>query len=230
MVSQAKIDGLLAKYNDPSISAGERSTIRAKLVDLGVLKPESNALVPVKQTSNAVVPAYKDPVLTPPSSSEISNSLVNINKNVATAVSIAKGAAEINKALGNPVGKFGSWLGKKIKKGAKKLVQKFTKKKKDTPSTPNKPNVPLIEAPPVNDVVDPVVQQERNIIASATTYPQMYPSSLYKPTNTRWYAARAYESMLPRRRYRRGMFGHSVYNNMGFFNSFVSPSNRRNFF
>lgn len=208
MVSEAKIKGLLAKYNDPSTSAGERSAIRGKLEDLGVLKPQSNALIPIKQSSNAVVPFYKDPVLTPPSGSSAASTVSNI-------ASIGKELAELNQAWGNPVGKFGKWAYKK----AKKLVNKFTKKKT------NGSQVPAIEGPPANDVVDPVVQQERNIISSSTVYPQMLPAALYKPT--KWYAARAYESMLPRRRYRRGMFGHSVYNNMGFFNSFVSPSNRR---
>lgn len=222
MVSEAKIKGLLAKYNDPSISAGERSTIRAKLVDLGVLKPESNALIPTNQSSNALVPY--DPVMTPPTESQLVNALTKVSGPVGTAVAIGKQLADLNAAWGNPVGKFGKWVYNKSKKGLKKLVQKFTKKK---PETPKVPKVPAIDAPPIHDVVDPVVQQERNIIASATTYPQMLPATLYKPTNTKWYAARAYESMLPRRRYRRGMFGHSVYNNMGFFNSFVSPSNRR---
>lgn len=208
MVSDVKIKGLLAKYNDPSTPAGERATIRGKLEDLGVLKPQSNALIPTNQTSNAVVPAYKDPVLTPPSGSNAASTLSNI-------VTIGKELAELNAAWGNPVGKFGRWVGKKLKKG----IQKFTKKKT------NGSKVPAIEGSPANDVVDPVVQQERNIISSATVYPQMLPAALYKPT--KWYAARAYESMLPRRRYRRGMFGHNVYNNMGFFNSFVSPSNRR---
>ena len=212
MVSQNKIDGLLKKYNNPSTPEGERSTIRQKLEDLGVLKPQSNALIPTNQTSNALVPSYKDPVLTPPSGSGALSNISNI-------VSIGKQLAELNDAWGNPVGRFGRWVGKKLKKGAKKLVDKFSKKKKQE----NK--VPAIEAPPADDVVDPVVQQEKNIISSATVYPQMYPSSLYKPAKS--YAARAYESMLPRRRYRRGMFGHSTYNNMGFFNSFVSPSNRR---
>lgn len=211
MVSDAKIKGLLAKYNDPSTSAGERSTIRQKLEDLGVLKPQSNALIPTNQTSNAVVPSYKDPVLTPPSGSSVGSTVSNI-------VAIGKELAELNAAWGNPVGKFGKWAGKKLKQGAKKLVNKFTKKT-------NGSKVPAIEDPSASDVVDPVVQQERNIISSATEYPQMFPATLYKPT--KWFAARAYESMLPRRRYRRGMFGHSVYNNMGFFNSFVSPSNRR---
>ena len=210
MVSQNKIDGLLKKYNNPSTPEGERSTIRQKLEDLGVLKPQSNALIPTNQTSNAVVP-YQDPVLTPPSGSGALSTISNV-------VSIGKQLAELNDAWGNPVGRFGRWVGKKLKKGAKKLVDKFSKKKNDT-------KVPAIEAPPADDVVDPVVQQEKNIISSATVYPQMYPSSLYKPAKS--YAARAYESMLPRRRYRRGMFGHSTYNNMGFFNSFVSPSNRR---
>ena len=211
MVSQNKIDGLLKKYNNPSTPEGERSTIRQKLEDLGVLKPQSNALVPISQTSNAVVP-YQDPVITPPSGSGALSNISNI-------VSIGKQLAELNNAWGNPVGRFGRWVGKKLKKGAKKLVDKFSKKKT------NDTKVPAIEAPPADDVVDPVVQQEKNIISSATVYPQMYPSSLYKPAKS--YAARAYESMLPRRRYRRGMFGHSTYNNMGFFNSFVSPSNRR---
>ena len=215
MVSQNKIDGLLKKYNNPSTPEGERSTIRQKLEDLGVLKPQSNALIPTNQTSNALVPSYKDPVLTPPSGSGALSNISNI-------VSIGKQLAELNDAWGNPVGRFGRWVGKKLKKGAKKLVDKFSKKKKQE----NK--VPAIEAPPADDVVDPVVQQEKNIISSATVYPQMYPSSLYKPAKS--YAARAYESMLPRRRYRRGMFGHSTYNNMGFFNSFVSPSNRRFYF
>ena len=210
MVSQNKIDGLLKKYNNPSTPEGERSTIRQKLEDLGVLKPQSNALIPTNQTSNAVVP-YQDPVLSPPSGSGALSTISNV-------VSIGKQLAELNDAWGNPVGRFGQWVGKKLKKGAKKLVDKFSKKKNDT-------KVPAIEAPPADDVVDPVVQQEKNIISSATVYPQMYPSSLYKPAKS--YAARAYESMLPRRRYRRGMFGHSTYNNMGFFNSFVSPSNRR---
>ena len=210
MVSQNKIDGLLKKYNNPSTPEGERSTIRQKLEDLGVLKPQSNALIPTNQTSNAVVP-YQDPVLTPPSGSGALSTISNV-------VSIGKQLAELNDAWGNPVGRFGRWVGKKLKKGAKKLVDKFSKKKNDT-------KVPAIEAPTADDVVDPVVQQEKNIISSATVYPQMYPSSLYKPAKS--YAARAYESMLPRRRYRRGMFGHSTYNNMGFFNSFVSPSNRR---
>ena len=210
MVSQNKIDGLLKKYNNSSTPEGERATIRQKLEDLGVLKPQSNALIPTNQTSNAVVP-YQDPVLTPPSGSGALSTISNV-------VSIGKQLAELNDAWGNPVGRFGRWVGKKLKKGAKKLVDKFSKKKNDT-------KVPAIEAPPADDVVDPVVQQEKNIISSATVYPQMYPSSLYKPAKS--YAARAYESMLPRRRYRRGMFGHSTYNNMGFFNSFVSPSNRR---
>lgn len=210
MVSQNKIDGLLKKYNNPSTPEGERSTIRQKLEDLGVLKPQSNALIPTNQTSNAVVP-YQDPVLTPPSGSGALSTISNV-------VSIGKQLAELNDAWGNPVGRFGRWVGKKLKKGAKKLVDKFSKKKNDT-------KAPAIESPPADDVVDPVVQQEKNIISSATVYPQMYPSSLYKPAKS--YAARAYESMLPRRRYRRGMFGHSTYNNMGFFNSFVSPSNRR---
>lgn len=205
MVSQNKIDGLLKKYNNPSTPEGERSTIRQKLEDLGVLKPQSNALIPTNQTSNALVPSYKDPVLTPPSGSGALSTISNV-------VSIGKQLAELNDAWGNPVGRFGRWVGKK-------LVDKFSKKKK------NDTKVPAIEAPPADDVVDPVVQQEKNIISSATVYPQMYPSSLYKPAKS--YAARAYESMLPRRRYRRGMFGHSTYNNMGFFNSFVSPSNRR---
>ena len=220
MVSEAKIKGLLAKYNDPSTSAGERSTIRQKLEDLGVLKPQSNALIPTNQTSNALVPSYKDPVLTPPTGSEISNALSKMQGPVGTAIAIGKELAELNAAWGNPVGRFGRWVGKKLKKGAKKLVNKFSKK--DT-------KVPAIEAPPAHyDVVDPVVQQERNIISSSTVYPQMLPAALYKPA--KWYSARAYESMLPRRRYRRGMFGHNVYNNMGFFNSFVSPSNRRFYF
>ena len=213
MVSQNKIDGLLKKYNNSSTPAGERATIRQKLEDLGVLKPQSNALVPISQTSNAVVP-YQDPVLTPPSNSGALSTISNV-------VSIGKQLADLNNAWGNPVGRFGRWVGKKLKKGAKKLVDKFSKKKNDT----NGSNVPAIEAPPADDVVDPVVQQEKNIISSATVYPQMLPASLYKPAKS--YAARAYESMLPRRRYRRGMFGHSTYNNMGFFNSFVSPSNRR---
>lgn len=218
MVSEAKIKGLLAKYNDPSTSAGERSTIRQKLEDLGVLKPQSNALIPTNQTSNALVPSYKDPVLTPPTRSEISNALSKMQGPVGTAIAIGKELAELNDAWGNPVGRFGRWVGKKLKKGVKKLVNKFSKN-----------NVPAIEAPPAHyDVVDPVVQQERNIISSSTVYPQMLPAALYKPT--KWYSARAYESMLPRRRYRRGMFGHNVYNNMGFFNSFVSPSNRRFYF
>lgn len=216
MVSEAKIKGLLAKYSDPSTPAGERSTIRQKLEDLGVLKPQSNALVPINQTSNAVVP-YQDPVMTPPTRSEISNALAKFEGPVGSAIAIGKELAELNAAWGNPVGRFGRWVGKKLKKGVKKLVNKFTKS-----------NVPAIEAPPADDVVDPVVQQERNIVSSATVYPQMLPAALYKPT--KWYSARAYESMLPRRRYRRGMFGHNVYNNMGFFNSFVSPSNRRFYF
>lgn len=203
MVSQNKIDGLLKKYNNPSTPDGERATIRQKLEDLGVLKPQSNALVPISQTSNAVVP-YQDPVLTPPSGSGALSTISNV-------VSVGKQLAELNAAWGNPVGRFGRWIGKK-------LVDKFSKKKEN--------KVPAIEAPPANnDVVDPVVQQEKNIISSSTVYPQMFPSALYKPAKT--YAARAYESMLPRRRYRNGMFGHSTYNNMGFFNSFVSPSNRR---
>ena len=210
MVSEAKTKGLLAKYNDPSTPEGERATIRQKLEDLGVLKPQSNALVPISQTSNAVVP-YQDPVLTPPSGSGALSTISNV-------VSIGKQLADLNDAWGDPVGRFGRWVGKKLKKGVKKLVNKFSKN-----------NVPAIEAPPAHyDVVDPVVQQERNIISSATVYPQMLPAALYKPT--KWYASRAYESMLPRRRYRRGMFGHNVYNNMGFFNSFVSPSNRRFYF
>ena len=212
MVSEAKIKGLLAKYNDPSTSAGERSTIRQKLEDLGVLKPQSNALIPISQTSNAVVP-YQDPVITPPSGSGALSTISNV-------VSIGKQLAELNDAWGNPVGKFGRWVGKKLKKGVKKLVNKFSKNKEN--------KVLAIEAPPADDVVDPVVQQERNIISSSTVYPQMLPAALYKPAKS--YAARAYESMLPRRRYRRGMFGHNVYNNMGFFNSFVSPSNRRFYF
>ena len=217
MVSEAKIKGLLAKYNDPSISAGERSTIRQKLEDLGVLKPQSNALIPTNQTSNALVP-YKDPVMTPPTRSEISNALAKFEGPVGTAIAIGKELADLNAAWGNPVGRFGRWVGKKLKKGVKKLVNKFSKN-----------NVPAIEAPPAhNDVVDPVVQQEKNIISSATVYPQMFPASFYKPAKS--YAARAYESLLPRRRYRRGMFGHNTYNNMGFFNSFVSPSNRRFYF
>lgn len=204
MVSQNKIDGLLKKYNNSSTPEGERATIRQKLEDLGVLKPQSNALVPISQTSNAVVP-YQDPVITPPSGSGALSTISNV-------VSIGKQLAELNDAWGNPVGRFGKWIGEKI-------VNKFSKKKKkDT-------KVPAIEAPPADDVVDPVVQQEKNIISSATVYPQMLPASLYKPAKK--YAARAYESMLPRRRYRKGMFGHSTYNNMGFFNSFVSPSNRR---
>lgn len=203
MVSQNKIDGLLKKYNNSSTPAGERATIRQKLEDLGVLKPQSNALVPISQTSNAVVP-YQDPVVTPPSGSGALSTISNV-------VSIGKQLADLNDAWGNPVGRFGKWIGKKI-------ANKFSKKKKDT-------KVPAIEAPPADDVVDPVVQQEKNIISSATVYPQMLPASLYKPAKR--YAARAYESMLPRRRYRKGMFGHSTYNNMGFFNSFVSPSNRR---
>ena len=215
MVSQNKIDGLLKKYKNPSTPDGEREAIRQKLEDLGVLKPQSNALIPTNQTSNALVPSYKDPVLTPPSGSGFFSNISNI-------VSIGKQLAELNDAWGNPVGRFGRWVGKKLKKGAKKLVDKFSKKKKNDT---NVSNVPAIEAPPADDVVDPVVQQEKNIISSATVYPQMYPSSLYKSAKS--YAARAYESMLPRRRYRRGMFGHSTYNNMGFFNSFVSPSNRR---
>ena len=222
MVSQNKIDGLLKKYNNSSTPEGERSAIRQKLEDLGVLKPQSNALIPTNQTSNAVVP-YQDPVLTPPSGSGALSTISNV-------VSIGKQLAELNDAWGNPVGRFGRWVGKKLKKGAKKLVDKFSKKKKNDTKVPAieappSNNVPAIEAPPADDVVDPVVQQEKNIISSATVYPQMYPSSLYKPAKS--YAARAYESMLPRRRYRRGMFGHSTYNNMGFFNSFVSPSNRR---
>ena len=209
MVSQNKIDGLLKKYNNSSTPEGERTAIRQKLEDLGVLKPQSNALIPTKQTSNAVVP-YQDPVLTPPSGSGALSTISNV-------VSVGKQLAELNAAWGNPVGRFGRWIGKKLKKGAKKLVDKFSKKKET--------KVPAIEAPPADDVVDPVVQQEKNIISSSTVYPQMYPSSLYKPAKS--YAARAYESMLPRRRYRNGMFGHSTYNNMGFFSSFVSPSNRR---
>lgn len=204
MVSQNKIDGLLKKYNNSSTPAGERATIRQKLEDLGVLKPQSNALVPINQTSNAVVP-YQDPVFTPPSSSGALSTISNV-------VSIGKQLAGLNEAWGNPIGRFGKWVGKKI-------VNKFSKKKKKDSK------VPAIEAPPADDVVDPVVQQEKNIISSATVYPQMLPESLYKPVKR--YAARAYESMLPRRRYRKGMFGHSTYNNMGFFNSFVSPSNRR---
>ena len=204
MVSQNKIDGLLKKYNNSSTPEGERATIRQKLEDLGVFKPQSNALVPISQTSNAVVP-YQDPVITPPSGSGALSTISNV-------VSIGKQLADLNDAWGNPVGRFGKWIGEKI-------VNKFSKKKKkDT-------KVPAIEAPPADDVVDPVVQQEKNIISSATVYPQMLPASLYKPAKR--YAARAYESMLPRRRYRKGMFGHSTYNNMGFFNSFVSPSNRR---
>lgn len=204
MVSQNKIDGLLKKYNNSSTPEGERATIRQKLEDLGVLKPQSNALVPINQTSNAVVP-YQDPVITPPSGSGALSTISNV-------VSIGKQLADLNDAWGNPVGRFGKWIGEKI-------VNKFSKKKKkDT-------KVPAIEAPPADDVVDPVVQQEKNIISSATVYPQMLPASLYKPAKR--YASRAYESMLPRRRYRKGMFGHSTYNNMGFFNSFVSPSNRR---
>lgn len=210
MVRQNKIDGLLNKYHNPSTPEGEREAIRQKLEDLGVLKPQSNALIPTNQTSNALVPSYKDPVLTPPSES-------GALSNISNLVSIGKQLAELNDAWGNPVGRFGRWVGKQLKKGAKKLVGKFSKKKEN--------KVPAIEAPPTDDVVDPVVQQEKNIISSSTVYPQMYPSSLYKPSKS--YAARAYESMLPRRRYRRGMFGHSTYNNMGFFNSFVSPSNRR---
>lgn len=203
MVSQNKIDGLLKKYNNSSTPAGERATIRQKLEDLGVLKPQSNALIPINQTSNAVVP-YQDPVITPPSGSGALSTISNV-------VSIGKQLADLNDAWGNPVGRFGKWLGEKI-------VNKFSKKKKGS-------KVPAIEAPPADDVVDPVVQQEKNIISSATVYPQMLPATLYKPAKS--YAARAYESMLPRRRYRKGMFGHSTYNNMGFFNSFVSPSNRR---
>ena len=210
MVSQNKIDGLLKKYNNSSTPEGERATIRQKLEDLGVLKPQSNALIPTNQTSNALVPSYKDPVLTPPSGSGALSTISNV-------VSIGKQLADLNDAWGNPVGRFGRWVGKKLKKGAKKLVNKFSKK--------NDTKVPAIEAPPADDVVDPVVQQEKNIISSATVYPQMLPAALYKPVKR--YASRAYESMLPRRRYRKGMFGHSTYNNMGFFNSFVSPSNRR---
>ena len=220
MVSQNKIDGLLNKYNNPSTPDGEREEIKQKLEDLGVLKPQSNALIPTKQTSNAVVP-YQDPVMTPPTRSEISNALAKFEGPVGSAIAIGKELAELNAAWGNPVGRFGRWVGKKLKKGVKKLVNKFSKN--------NVPNVPAIEAPPAHyDVVDPVVQQERNIISSSTVYPQMLPAALYKPA--KWYSARAYESMLPRRRYRRGMFGHNVYNNMGFFNSFVSPSNRRFYF
>ena len=204
MVSQNKIDGLLKKYNNSSTPEGERATIRQKLEDLGVLKPQSNALVPISQTSNAVVP-YQDPVITPPSGSGALSTISNV-------VSIGKQLADLNDAWGNPVGRFGKWIGEKI-------VNKFSKKKKkDT-------KVPAIEAPPADDVVDPVVQQEKNIISSATVSPQMLPAALYKPAKR--YASRAYESMLPRRRYRKGMFGHSTYNNIGFFNSFVSPSNRR---
>ena len=216
MVSQNKIDGLLKKYNNSSTPVGEREAIRQKLEDLGVLKPQSNALIPTNQTSNAVVP-YQDPVLTPPSGSGALSTISNV-------VSIGKQLAELNSAWGNPVGRFGRWIGKKLKKGAKKLVDKFSKKKET--KVPAIEGPPAIEAPPANnDVVDPVVQQEKNIISSATVYPQMFPAALYKPAKS--YAARAYESMLPRRRYRNGMFGHSTYNNMGFFNSFVSPSNRR---
>lgn len=204
MVSQNKINGLLKKYNNSSTPEGERTTIRQKLEELGVLKPQSNALVPISQTSNAVVP-YQDPVITPPSGSGALSTISNV-------VSIGKQLADLNNAWGNPIGRFGKWMGEKI-------VNKFSKKKKkDTKE-------PAIEAPPADDVVDPVVQQEKNIISSATVYPQMLPAALYKPAKS--YAARAYESMLPRRRYRNGMFGHSTYNNMGFFNSFVSPSNRR---
>ena len=115
MVSQNKIDGLLKKYNNSSTPAGERATIRQKLEDLGVLKPQSNALVPISQTSNAVVP-YQDPVFTPPSSSGALSTISNV-------VSIGKQLADLNNAWGNPVGRFGKWIGEKI-------VNKFSKKKK----------------------------------------------------------------------------------------------------
>ena len=94
MVSQNKIDGLLNKYNNPSTPDGEREAIRQKLEDLGVLKPQSNALIPTNQTSNSLVPSYNDPVLTPPSGSGALSNISNI-------VSIGKQLAELNAAWGN---------------------------------------------------------------------------------------------------------------------------------
>ena len=103
MVSQNKIDALLKQYNNSSTPAGERATIRQKLEDLGVLKPQSNALVPISQTSNAVVP-YQDPVITPPSGSGALSTISNV-------VSIGKQLADLNDAWGNRVGSFGKWIG-----------------------------------------------------------------------------------------------------------------------
>lgn len=120
---------------------------------------------------------------------------------IGNIITGAKTLYDWNKELGDPFGAVVKWTKEKIKKWSQKQNSKV----------------------PVNDSL---AQKEQDIISSSTTYPRMLPSSMYKPSR-RTLSKRAYESMLPRRRYRRGMFGQNTYNNLGFFGSFTSPSNRR---
>ena len=125
---------------------------------------------------------------------------------IGNIITGAKTAYEINKALGDPFGAAVKWT--------KEKIQKWMNKRK--------PQNAITDVTPD----DSLAQKEQDIISSSTTYPRMLPSSMYKPLR-RALSKRAYESMLPRRRYRRGMFGQNTYNNLGFFGSFTSPSNRR---
>lgn len=121
-------------------------------------------------------------------------------------ISGARTLYDWNKELGDPFGAVVKWTKEKVKNWSEKQNAK----------------VPVNETTP-DDVL---AIKEQDVMSSSTTYPRMLPAAMYKPLK-RTISRRAYESMLPRRRYRRGMFGHNTYNNLGFFGSFISPSNRR---
>ena len=209
MVSESKILGMLARYHHPNTPQGERDSIREKLIELkvdpGLLQDTSRALVPSNGTSGG----KKD------------------WKSKLAEYGLMAYAA--NQAMGDPAGPVIDAIKEKIKgyfsggKNKKTPIESSGTVSTTVNTTSNKSNAVVPK-----ELASSLSRIEHEIIGSSTVYPRMFPSSMYKPM--RKMTKRVYESMLPRRRYRRGMFGHNVYNNMGFFNSFISPSNRQFYF
>ena len=216
MVSESKILGLLAKYHHPNTPQEERDSIREKLIELKVdpslLQDTSRALVPSNGTSGG--------------KKDWKSKLAEFGSKLAEFGSMAYAA---NQAMGDPAGPVIETIKEKIKdyfsggKNKKTPIESSGTVSTTVNTTGNKSNAVVPK-----ELASSLSRIEHEIIGSSTVYPRMFPSSMYKPM--RKMTKRVYESMLPRRRYRRGMFGHNVYNNMGFFNSFISPSNRQFYF
>ena len=223
MVSESVLTSLLAKYHHPNTPQGERDTIREKLIELKV-DPDL-----LQDTSGALVP---------------SNGNSGRKKDWKTKLyEYGSMAYALNQAIGNPAGPVIEAIKEKIKdyfsggNNKKTPIESSGTVSTSVNTTGNKSNAVSTSVNTIGNKSNAVVPKEvasslsrieHEIIGSSAVYPRMFPSSMYKPM--RKMTKRVYESMLPRRRYRRGMFGHNVYNNMGFFNSFISPSNRRFYF